>query len=183
MFICGKVYLMVVALVMLDNPVSAQGKEIAVRLNDGAELARLELIAVHDSALIVSTVLSERHEVDTASFILIKTKYIREVTVKGESEILSGMGMGFAIGGGLGALIGLGSGDDHGGFIRFSAGEKMLVLGTALGAAGMLVGLAAGAASSTPERAVSPLPNDDLSVLKPYARYPHIEPIFLNAIR
>ena len=178
-----KVCLIAIALTTLRFLLSAQGKEIAVRLNDGVEMEHIELIAVRDSALVVSVVSSEMGALDTASLKLIKTRDIQEVLVKGESGVLSGMGVGFAIGGGLGVLVGLASGDDKGGFFRFSSGEKALVLGTTFGAAGVLIGLVAGAASSTQDRTVSPLPKDDLSVLKPYARYPRREPFFLNAIQ
>jgi hypothetical protein len=47
-------------------------------------------------------------------------------------------GKGFLIGFGLGALIGLIDGDDDKGFIRFSAGEKALILGLTLAPVGLL---------------------------------------------
>lgn len=183
MILSFKACLTLIALATLHSLLLAQGKDIEIVMNNGARLENLELVFVRDSALIVCTRSPDGHDLDTAGLFLVKTRYVRETVVSGESKVLSGMGTGLAIGGGLGALIGLGSGDDHGGFIRFSAGEKALVLGSTLGAAGLLIGLAAGAASSTPGRKVEPLPGGDLSVLKAYARYPRSEPWFLKDIQ
>ncbi len=48
------------------------------------------------------------------------------------------------MGAGLGALVGLASGDDKSGLIRFTAWEKAGVLGVSLGVVGTLIGLIAG---------------------------------------
>lgn len=55
-----------------------------------------------------------------------------------------GMGIGALAGTVTGVTIGLASGNDKEGFIRFSGGEKAVMAGTVLGAAGGVVGLVVG---------------------------------------
>jgi hypothetical protein len=74
---------------------------------------------------------------------------VRQIEVvhdRGRS-MLEGAGWGSAIGFGTGALLGFASGDDHcthDCFVRFSAGDKAVILGTAIGVVGLVVGLIAG---------------------------------------
>lgn len=62
-----------------------------------------------------------------------------------EGKFVKGMGLGFLFGGGLGAILGLASGDDEEGIIAFSAGEKALVLGIVFGVPSALLGGVIGA--------------------------------------
>jgi len=76
-----------------------------------------------------------------------------------------GAGIGFLIGGGTGALIGLMSGDDPPGFMSFSAGEKAVVLGGALGLLGTLIGVIGGA--SNPGQRWEALPTGTFTRVEP----------------
>lgn len=61
-----------------------------------------------------------------------------------KTQGLRGLGLGAAVGFGLGATMGLVSGDDDPGLIAFSAEEKAAVLGVSFGVIGGLVGAVAG---------------------------------------
>lgn len=67
-----------------------------------------------------------------------------EVSVRRERRVLRKVGIGALAGAGTGAVVGLLSGDDEGGFINFTAEEKALMLGSAMGVLGGVVGLVAG---------------------------------------
>ena len=93
------------------------------------------------------------------------------------------MGMGALVGGGVGVILGVASGDDpKGSFLGFSAGEKAALAGAALGATGLVIGLVVGIVQSCNERVVEPLEGWDLSVLRPVSRYPDGEPPSLKNI-
>jgi hypothetical protein len=70
---------------------------------------------------------------------------MEQVVIKKEGKFLSGLGTGFLGGGLLGAVIGLASGNDESGFLRFTAGQKALLLGLTFGVGGGLIGGAIGA--------------------------------------
>ncbi len=65
---------------------------------------------------------------------------VDRVVIRKESHFWSSVGTGFLIGAGGGAVIGLFSGNDESGFIRFTAGEKALLLGGSFGVAGAIIG-------------------------------------------
>ncbi len=152
----------------------AQGADVEVQLHDGRALSG-ELYAVQDSTLLVY---SEDGEVpaEFASGVpgrfRIETRAVKRVVVLPKSAVLESMGVGALVGGGVGAVIGLASGDDpSGSWFRMSAGEKALIAGAALGAGGIVVGLVVGIVRSQGERVVDALPGGDLSALKPMARF------------
>ncbi len=62
---------------------------------------------------------------------------------------LEGLGIGVLVGGITGAVIGLASGNDNEGFIRFSAGAKALMGAVFFGALGGLIGTPIGAAAGS----------------------------------
>lgn len=81
-----------------------------------------------------------------------------DVSVRRESSALRGLGLGALIGAGTGTVIGLASGDDDGrDFVSFSAADKAMILGLALGVTGGVIGLAIGAAN--PRDVWSPVPS------------------------
>jgi len=64
---------------------------------------------------------------------------IERVVIEKKGHFWSTAGKGFLIGGGIGALIGLASGDDEEGFIRFTAGQKAISLGIGIGLSSALI--------------------------------------------
>jgi hypothetical protein len=76
---------------------------------------------------------------------------IEHIVIKREGRFWSGLGYGALIGGGLGAVIGLASGDDTGGLFRLSAGAKALLLSIGLGIPAALAGGITGAIQGTDE--------------------------------
>jgi hypothetical protein len=160
----------------------AQGADVVLLFKTGEEISG-ELLEVRDSSLMIST-LEDASEKDlsthSAGIIAVRNERIFHVVIKGKSNMLKGMGIGTAVGGGLGALIGFASGDDPPGFLSFTASEKAGAGAIVLGGLGFLVGTVAGIASSSSDKLVEPLMNNDFSSLKPLAGYPDKEPKFLE---
>lgn len=108
------------------------GALILVQKIDGQRIEG-ELLAVKDTNLILmdsgnlSGITEDIHEISTIQ-ILKKSKFFK------------GLGYGLLIGGGSGALLGLLSGDDQEGWVRFSAGEKARMGGIGFGILGASLG-------------------------------------------
>ena len=145
-----------------------------------------ELLSVRDSSLVISTKPAyDKSEIPppVSAITVIATREIEKVTIRADYHILDGMGKGFLIGAAGGAVVGLLSGDDPPGFLSLTAGDKALVLGITLGTGGVVIGAIIGAANSTGERELAPLPGGDLSMLKPVSKYPSFEPPWLQVIQ
>jgi len=95
---------------------------------------------------------------------------IGSVFIEGESKVLSGLGYGGLAGFLTGALIGLASGDDDPGILKFSAGAKALIGGVALGVIGSAVGLVAGLISSTDDSVITIDSDDNFRSLDKYVQ-------------
>lgn len=67
-----------------------------------------------------------------------------DVSIQGRRKVFKSLGVGLLVGAGSGAMIGLMSGDDKGTFLAFTAEEKALMGGAALGLVGGVVGLIVG---------------------------------------
>jgi hypothetical protein len=108
------------------------GALILVQKTDGQRI-EAELLAVKDTSLILmdSGSLSGTTE---------DIRDIRTIQIIKKSKFFKGLGYGLLIGGGSGALIGLLSGNDQGGFFQFSAGEKALMGGIGLAIFGAPIG-------------------------------------------
>jgi hypothetical protein len=125
---------------------------------------------------------------------VVKNQNIRRVIVKGESQAKKGAGLGFLIGAGTGAIIGLAAGDDEPcpestetwsifpNCWSLSAGAKAAIGGIVLGSIGAAVGGIVGTASKA-DKSIYPSMNHDFSALKPYAQFPEKEPEYLSAIK
>ena len=133
------------------------GADVTILLSSGSKIHG-ELLSVRESALVISVPgIAQRLSHDTGERIeVIGNQEIKKVTINGGSKVLKGMGWGFVIGGGAGALIGLASGDDppcnQDQFIcafHLSAGQKALLGGVLGGGLGLLVGTIVGIASSS----------------------------------
>lgn len=68
-----------------------------------------------------------------------------DVSLRQERKILKGMSRGFLVGGGIGAALGLSSGDDPPGFFSSSAEDKAIMGAALFGAVGTIVGFVVGA--------------------------------------
>ena len=71
---------------------------------------------------------------------------MKQINFRKKNAIGKSMGYGALIGFGLGAVIGLASGDDKGGFISFTAEEKALAAGIFLTIPGAIIGALVGSA-------------------------------------
>jgi hypothetical protein len=137
--------LMVISLMGLSENLIAgerRGAMLMVQKKDGSQ-ENGELIAVKQSSILL---LGSSSGTDVS----IEVTDIKTIKIVKKSRALSGLGLGFLIGGVSGAAIGLAGGDsppDQ--FIIFSAGAKALIVGAALGIVGGLVGLTAGALAGT----------------------------------
>lgn len=175
--------ILVSALVVMPSIVFCQGAEVTLLLANGHQLAG-ELLAVRESTLVLivagrTEMMKRQRGTDT---VVVPGPDIQQVVIAGKSKILQSMGMGVVVGAGIGAFIGLASGDDPPGFLSFSAGEKAAMLGTLFGGAGLIVGLTVGIFKSSGEKSIEPLPGHDFSILKSVARYPRTEPEWLLRI-
>jgi hypothetical protein len=119
-----------------------------------------ELICVKDSLVKIQ-------RIDSTTEIAIEE--IRSVIVRKESKMLSSMGNGFLIGAGIGAVLGLASGDDEGYVINFSAGTKALIFGAGLGIIGAIIGIAIGSGQSEDEELII-RNTEDLNYLHEFSR-------------
>jgi hypothetical protein len=89
---------------------------------------------------------------------------VEKIVIPAESKVLSSIGWGALVGVVVGALIGFASGDDEGDMIEFSAGQKALGAGAALGLLGALVGLFVGLGASEDEHQIEF--NDESDIIK-----------------
>ena len=119
----------------------------------------------------------------SAGIIAVRNEEILHVVIKGKSNVLKGMGLGTLIGAGGGALLGFASGDDPPGWFSFTAGEKAEMGAVGLGAVGLVVGTVVGVASSSRDKIVEPLLDQDFSSLRPVARFSKEEPELLKKIK
>ena len=133
--------LMVISLLGLSENLIAgerRGAMLMVQKKDGSQEYG-ELIAIKQSSILL---LGSSSGTDVS----IEVTDINTIRIFMKSRALSGLGLGFLIGGGSGAAIGFMSGDDSRfQCISLSAGEKALLLGATLGVSGGLYGLLKGA--------------------------------------
>jgi hypothetical protein len=144
------------------------GRDLLITMKDGNTI-KGELLAVQNRNLIIGNL-------SLFSGTELPIDQVDNIIIIKESKFLKGLGQGFLIGAVPGALIGLLSGDDSGGFIRFTAGQKALIGGLFLGLAGATVGGLVGALAGIDEPIdlsdVSPTRKDlYLEKLVSYARY------------
>jgi hypothetical protein len=110
----------------------SNGALILVQNIDGQRIEG-ELLAVKDTNLVL---------LDSGNLCGITEDIhgIRTIQILKKSKFFKGLGYGLLIGGGSGALIGLLSGSDQEGFLRFSAGEKALMGGIGFAILGAPIG-------------------------------------------
>ncbi len=119
---------------------------------------RVRLQTASSSAWVIGTILAVDTDSlhlqlsDTTGQLSVKRGAITRLEISGgmKSSAGSGARTGLLIGAAVGALAGVASGDDQSGFIRFTAGDKALMLGVTGGGIGALLGFIAG--SSVHER-------------------------------
>jgi len=110
---------------------------------------RIRLQTESSSSWVIGTILA----VDSDAVRLLLSETTRQVEVKRRAiarleishSVNSNAGSrvlkGFFIGAAVGAVVGVASGDDPHGFVRFTAGDKAVILGGAGGVLGALLGL------------------------------------------
>jgi len=133
--------LMIIFLVGLSENLIAgerRGAMLIVLKNDGSQ-ENGELIAVKQKSILLLGAFS-------GTDVSVEVTDINTIKIVKKSRALSGFGFGSLMGGVSGAAIGfLMGGDPPNQWFSFSAGEKALIGGAALGIVGGLVGLTAGA--------------------------------------
>ncbi len=166
----------------------AEGREVTLILKDGTAITG-ELLSVRDSSLVVD-VLNRAWEVDVPShskgIVVVRNHRVQSAVIKGKSNVLKGMGLGTLIGAGSGAIVGAARGDTprtfpYGG--TSTAREKAVAGAIGLGAVGFLVGTVVGLISSSRDKDVEPLLNQDFSSFRPVARFSEEEPESLKKIK
>jgi hypothetical protein len=173
-------------IVIMQTFLFAGGREIQVKTKTGMFYVG-ELLSVRHEELLLSPVndIDESNlEKDLSIIIRIPSSSVDSIWAEGHSNVGKGMGRGFLIGAGAGAVIGFAGGDDPpGSFFAMSAGGKALV-GTILGGGcGFLIGTIVGAVSPTHAINLSQPGNYSLARLNDEARYADGEPSFLRALK
>lgn len=127
-------------------------QRVIIKKNDGSEIDG-ELISIKDSLLIFNplqnkNLLEKNKEFsDTLLF-----SQIESITIVKNSQILSGMGIGFLSGAGIGVIVGLLDGDDKG--LLQNAWSKAIILGTVSAIVGTIFGAAVGARQSEDQEVI-----------------------------
>jgi hypothetical protein len=160
----NKLFSLAVAAALLALPMSqlfAQGDDgmdaPTVLLLDNQQEIAGRLLSTRDPVLLIPT--DEAHEnhcdVQTESVTMAKALDIQRVSSKDDSNVRKGALLGFLIGAGTGAIIGLAAGDDPGcssdGMyfcFSFTAEQKAAIGGLLGGGAGLIVGSIVGAITS-----------------------------------
>lgn len=167
------------------SQVFAQGARVVLMLRHQQKISG-RLLAVRDSALVISTNETQERKFDARApgLLVVKNQNIRRVIVKGESKVLKGVAKGFVIGAGIGTLIGFAASDrqESDSWQVVTAEAQAATLGIWGGVAGSIVGVLASAASNK-DKAIYPAINHDFSALKPFAQFPEQEPEELSAIK
>ncbi len=133
------------------------GVRIVLLLHNQQEIAG-RVLSVRDGALVISTNEAQGNHISTqtARIIVVKNQDIRRVSIEDDSSVRKGAVLGFLIGAGTGAIIGLAAGDDtpcsESGPLApcfgLTAEAKAVIFGLLGGGAGLLVGGIVGAAAS-----------------------------------
>jgi hypothetical protein len=180
-----------ILLLLCQTALSGSGRVVNILLKSDTSFVA-ELLAVRDTALIVSTAPSASEEDlwhNLASIRLISRRSIRSVYAEGASHTWMGVGIGVLGGGVAGALIGSATSPTDestiaGAIVQPIAKTYNMGMGSVIGGlAGGLAGLIIGSASSTPEISVVPEQPPYLQSLSKYARYQDGEPGFLKTLK
>jgi small nuclear ribonucleoprotein (snRNP)-like protein len=155
-----------------------QGTDVAVVLTSGEKIEG-ELVSVRDSSVLIAT--------RSGGIVPIKDTVVSLVIVKGNSHVLTGMGVGFLVAGTIGAVLG-GSGKSNKRYdfaIFFSSDKEEAEFDGFLlgGLIGTVFGGLLGAGASQSDIEVSLPVQAERSALKKLARYPDKEPEFLEVIK
>ncbi len=116
--------------------VRLRGDVQTLRSSFGLGSFKFPLYRVTDSTV---SVLRARRLTPQAEIVTVPVRLIDELRIQRSTQ-RGGAGRGFLIGVATGALIGLISGDDHNGFIEFTAGQKALAFALPCGLTGLIVG-------------------------------------------
>jgi len=115
------------------------------------EYWKLAIFELQDSSILFSSSFAEVDYYNgnyTVSKILIKD--IKEIRIKDPQRVWKGLLLGTGIGFGVGALLGAAGGDDSdAGWFSWTAGEKAVIGGVALGTLGAITGLIIGSLKIT----------------------------------
>ncbi len=158
------------------------GKDVIIYRKSGGDI-RGSLLAVHDNSVIVS-LSKNRSRFSVNDLSAVAKADIDRVIIEGGSNILHGMGIGGLIGGGVGMVAGLASGDDPPNqWFAFSAGEKAMMGLVAGGVAGALVGTIAGAVTSSSDETFDVHSSSGNASLRSLACYKDREPYVVRRLK
>ncbi len=122
-----------------------RGADVVVTKKDGSQVSG-ELIAVRKDSLLLLA-----KEPLAGKDLTVALAEINELKIIKKSKAASGPGRGFLLGAGMGAIMGLASGDDAGGIMSFTSLQKAALYGALLGGVGLILGAIAGGGSGKDE--------------------------------
>ncbi len=114
------------------EPDQKPGIRLVIQEKDDQQV-RGELIAVKENSLLLK-------ESDSGSDLSVDIKDIRTITIGKDTNFQSSVLFGLIMGAGFGAVSGIASGDDDPGLMSFTAEDKALMYGAALGLIGVVMG-------------------------------------------
>ncbi len=160
-----------------------RGANVTIELHRGGKLEGT-LLAVRETTIVISPKGSQHLQKDVmpvGSIIVLRDAEIDKVVIEGHSHVVTGMGVGGALGCGLGYAFSISSRHSTGGKVAdalqvvIQPAEDGLFMLVGLGI-GMASGALIGAATSTSDKEFLPITDQNRLELRGFARYPFDEP-------
>jgi small nuclear ribonucleoprotein (snRNP)-like protein len=154
----------------IDNTELEDLINVKVTTRDG-DVVRGTLLSIKQNYIIVvSDSLNNEYKSDVTNNVMTFTsERMQSVSIEGNDYRGIGFAIGALFGGSIGVAAGLNSGDDpQNQLFAFTAGEKAVIGGMALGFIGGVIGLLIGLSSSTSDETIEINSAADLELLKKY---------------
>ena len=179
------VFTLLALLTVQTNNLHADGADAVLLLHSGSEVNG-ELLSVRGNAFVIARTPGVSDEVLQRSpdaISVVPYDNVQKVTIKGNSYVLLGLGLGLVSGVAVGYAVGPSAEDTDNvaGQIINEAFGRPASAGIG-GLIGLLLGITVGAAASTGDTELETSTLESPYSLKPYARYQEEEPEFLKAI-
>jgi hypothetical protein len=165
--------------------INENGAEVSAQLNNGGMISG-NLLSVRQASILIynSNRQINDNELDYNLIYNVKQRDIEKLTIKGQSNVLKGMGIGLLAGIGLGALVGYvvyggGSGRT---FADIGRAQEAGVIGLVVGIGCFAIGTIIGFTTSTPDEVIEQFSGYDITGLSSYSKYPIKEPYELKKI-
>ncbi|UCH65470.1 MAG: hypothetical protein JSW63_12835 [Ignavibacterium sp.] len=165
--------------------INDNGAEVSAQLSNGGMISG-NLLSVRKTSLLIynSNKRITDNEFDYKFVYNVKQRDIDKLTIKGQSNVLKGMGIGLLAGIGLGVLVGYAvyGGDSGQTFADIGRAQEAGMIGLAVGIGCLLTGTLWGISTSTSDEVIEQFSGYDITGLSSYSKYPIKEPYELKKI-